>query len=173
MEVELKILSIIGENNPNITQRDISAKTDISLGAINVLLKKMIEKGFIKIEKLSTRTVRYMLTPKGMMEKAKKTYDYVKHSYENIIKMKNELESIVLCLPDNSTLYLYGEEDEVCNMITLLLNEIVSFRGILLKKVSLADTDRLEREDTVIIWSESDKDKLSEFRCINILDRIL
>lgn len=171
MEAELKVLSILGENNPTVTQRDLSAKTNISLGAINLLLKKMIDKGLIKIEKLNSRTVRYMLTPKGMMEKAMKTYDFVKRTYEDILLMKSELTLIVQDLPENSMLYLYGEDNEVCRMLTLLLNEIADSKVVIVKKVDIAE--EIDRKSVVIIWDSVDADKLAGVNYINILDRIV
>lgn len=168
MEVELKILSIIGENNQNMTQRELSAKTNLSLGAINVLLKKMIETGLIKIEKLSTRTVRYMLTPNGMMEKAKKTYGYIKRTYEDILMIKGELEQIVQTLLEGDMLYLYGQENEVYHMLIMLLTDIMdetSFRKI----ETLEETSG---KGVVVVWDEQEQDKLAGITFVNILDRM-
>lgn len=171
MEAELKILSIIGENGPNITQRDLSAQTDLSLGAVNLLIKKMIEKGLVKIEKLQPRTVQYLLTPKGMMEKARKTYDYLKRTYESILTTRGALVEIVEGLPDNGVLYLYGAEDEVYSMISLLLNEITKDKNIAVKKIKTES--ELSHGSTVIVWSAVDRDKLTGVNCINLLHRVI
>jgi DNA-binding MarR family transcriptional regulator len=70
MEVEYQVLTHLQENEQT-TQRNISQRTGLSLGAVNILLKKMARKGLIKIEKLNTRTIRYILTPQGMKEKTR------------------------------------------------------------------------------------------------------
>jgi len=45
---ELEILERL-ENNGHITQRDLSKEVGIALGLVNHLLKKMVNKGWIKI----------------------------------------------------------------------------------------------------------------------------
>lgn len=167
MESELKVLSIIGENNASMTQRYLSARTNLSLGAVNLLLRRMLEKGLIKIEKLNSHTMRYILTPQGMMEKAKKTYDFIKRTYEGILIMKSELDSVVQELPENSKLYLYGEDNEVCQMATLLLREITENHGVFLKKLNMPDD--LSRDEIVIIWNSADEDRFIGHRCVNLL----
>ena len=65
METEFKVLSHLHENE-STTQRHISKRTGLSLGSVNLLLKKMVRKGLVKIERLNKRTVRYILTPRGI-----------------------------------------------------------------------------------------------------------
>ncbi len=76
MEHEYQVLTHLQENETT-TQRKISKRTGLSLGAVNLLLKKMGRKGLIKIERLNARTVRYILTPKGIQEKSRLTYRYI------------------------------------------------------------------------------------------------
>ena len=66
---EVLILEEI-EKNPNTNQRDLSEKTGLSLGMVNLLLKKFIKKGFVKLERLNSRSFRYILTPEGFKETA-------------------------------------------------------------------------------------------------------
>jgi DNA-binding Lrp family transcriptional regulator len=60
----------------SISQRELSKKTGISLGLINVILKKLIRTGHLKASQLNTRKLEYLLTPQGFLEAAKKTYEY-------------------------------------------------------------------------------------------------
>ena len=69
------------EKNSNITQRGLSEKTGLSLGMVNRLLKKFIKKGFVKLERLNSKSFRYILTPEGFKEKSKKTIEYMKIYY--------------------------------------------------------------------------------------------
>ncbi len=73
MEKEYEVLSHLGKEK-EVTQRKIASGTGLSLGSVNILLKKMVKKGLVKIERLNTRTIRYILTPRGMKEKARITY---------------------------------------------------------------------------------------------------
>src|SRR6056297_3928555 len=91
---EYKLMSEISENE-NITQRELSKKLDLSLGSVNLLIKKMIKEGLIKMDQVSKRQVFYMLTPVGIMEKAKKTSKYIKVHYNAINQTKEKLKEVL------------------------------------------------------------------------------
>ena len=71
-EEYLKLLRKIN-NDPEISQRNLSDELDMSLGKINYCLKALKSKGYIKIKnfKKSKQKIRYLyvLTPKGIIEK--------------------------------------------------------------------------------------------------------
>jgi DNA-binding MarR family transcriptional regulator len=76
----LKILEAIeGEDAPS--QRDLAESLNISLGLINSFIRRLAKKGYFKITHLPRNRVRYMLTPKGMTEKTRLTYNYIQYSY--------------------------------------------------------------------------------------------
>jgi len=83
------------KDNYQTSQRKIAEKTGLSVGTVNLLIKKMVKKGFIKLERINGRTLRYILTPKGMAEKARLTYAYLKIFYQKIIKINNALAKVV------------------------------------------------------------------------------
>lgn len=82
--------------NESISQRELSQKLGISLGAVNALINKMIADGLVKIEKIPPKRVLYMLTPVGMVEKAKKTVNYLKYHYEVIRDSLSKLETLII-----------------------------------------------------------------------------
>ena len=75
----LDLLGAIAENH-GTTQRDLSARLGIALGLTNALIKRLARKGHIKIMPVSPRRVKYLLTPKGILEKRRLTYSYVQFS---------------------------------------------------------------------------------------------
>ncbi len=89
---EYSILSEI-EKNEHVTQRELSNKLGLSLGSVNVLINKMIKEGLIKMEQISQKQVFYMLTPVGMLAKAKKTVRYLKIHYRAIFETKEKIKS--------------------------------------------------------------------------------
>ena len=94
MESEYQVLSHL-QDNEITSQRKISGSTGLSLGMVNLLLKKMVRKGFVKVEKLSSHTIRYILTPQGMNEKIKLTGDYIRKSYRQIISITSAVEQLL------------------------------------------------------------------------------
>ena len=65
---------------PIQTQRDLSRGAGLSLGMTNLLLKRLARKGLIKIGRLDWKRTQYLLTPKGALEKTRKTYDYARYT---------------------------------------------------------------------------------------------
>ena len=92
-----KILREISRN-PNISQREISIKSRISLGKVNYAIKALIEKGYIKIHNFqgskNKRKYMYILTPTGMYEKAKLTANYLKWKMEEYERIKSEIDEL-------------------------------------------------------------------------------
>lgn len=76
----LKILEEI-ERNQSPSQREIARKLNISLGLANSFLKRLAQKGYVKVTTIPRNRIRYILTPKGFAEKTKLTYDYIQFSY--------------------------------------------------------------------------------------------
>jgi len=83
---EIQILRNISQN-PRISQREIASKNEISLGKVNYVIKSLAEKGHVKIHnfKKSKNRKRYMylLTPKGMTEKARLTAEFLGERWKN------------------------------------------------------------------------------------------
>lgn len=89
-EREYKFLDLLSREE-NLSQRKIALKTGLSLGMTNIILKKLIKKGYVKIKGLNRRKMRYILTPKGFSEKAKKSYNY---TVKTIREFKRYIEKI-------------------------------------------------------------------------------
>lgn len=126
--MEEKITDILNilDTKESPSQREIAKETGISLGLVNTLLKKCAKKGLIKIERLNSRNIKYILTPAGIKEKTKKTITYVKKSYQAI----KEIEAEVLKLAaraerEDKKIYLYSDEqdDEILDLVSLVLKE--------------------------------------------------
>lgn len=94
MDSQYAVLDCLQRNN-NLTQRDIARYTGLSVGGVNLLLKKMVRKGLVKLEKVNGRTLRYILTPQGLAEKTRLAYQYIQSSYQQIVKTGRALEEVV------------------------------------------------------------------------------
>jgi DNA-binding MarR family transcriptional regulator len=78
VEISEKEFAVIREisNNHLPDQRTIATKTGISLGLTNLIIKRLITKGYVKSKQLNRKKIQYILTPKGFSEKAKKSYNF-------------------------------------------------------------------------------------------------
>jgi DNA-binding MarR family transcriptional regulator len=75
----LTILNEIAEGQ-HLTQRAIADKMGVALGLVNLYLKRLIRKGYVKVSAFPSHRIKYLLTPKGVAEKARLTYEYMGHS---------------------------------------------------------------------------------------------
>jgi DNA-binding MarR family transcriptional regulator len=89
------VLTILDrEDSPS--QREIAKQTGFSVGLVNTLIKKCAKKGLVKIERLNSRNIKYILTPEGIKEKTQKTIDYIKRSYQAIQQLQNRVTELAL-----------------------------------------------------------------------------
>ena len=89
----LKILEEI-ERNQSPSQRELARKLNISLGLANSFLKRLAQKGYVKVTTIPKNRIRYILTPKGFAEKTKLTYDYIQFSYRFYRDARGRLRSL-------------------------------------------------------------------------------
>ena len=88
---DLTVLSNVHQtliSSPNASQRDISKALNMSLGMTNSILKRFVDKGWMCIHKISARNIKYVLTPEGLKEVAKRSYNYIKRTIKNVYDFK-------------------------------------------------------------------------------------
>ncbi len=95
--MHFRVLRLL-EEEPNITQRELSRKLGISLGWVNYCLKALIDIGHIKVRNFNKNpkkiTYLYLLTPKGIAEKARLTSGFLKRKMVEYHALKLEIESL-------------------------------------------------------------------------------
>jgi len=87
------------ESTPHFTQRELSREMGVSLGKVNYCMKKLIEKGWVKLTNFTDNPNKmgyaYLLTPQGIEEKSRLTFSFLKRKvieYEILKKEINELQ---------------------------------------------------------------------------------
>lgn len=85
---ELDLLSQI-EQDPDISQATLAQELGVAVGTINWHLKRMIEKGYVKVKRAQRKKLRYIITPEGIALRARLTVDYVKNSF-NLYRLTRE-----------------------------------------------------------------------------------
>lgn len=117
-------------DNENITQRELSKKLDISVSTVNVLINKMIREGLIKMTLVSQKQVFYMLTPVGLMEKAKKTVSYLRAHYKAIYETKEKIKAVLEDLKNNhDVIFILMNDDEMSKVMGIALDELDKHHG--------------------------------------------
>jgi DNA-binding MarR family transcriptional regulator len=61
---DFQILNHI-DQNPDTTQADLATQLDVAVGSVNWYLKRLVNKGYIKVKQMERRRLRYLLTPQA------------------------------------------------------------------------------------------------------------
>jgi EPS-associated MarR family transcriptional regulator len=98
-DIRLDLLRRI-EANPNYTQRKLSQEMGVSLGKINYCMKKLAEKGLIKLTSFTNNpnkmSYAYLLTPRGIEEKSRLTLSFLKRKINEYEILKIEINELKL-----------------------------------------------------------------------------
>ena len=88
------------EVNPEYTQRELSQEMGVSLGKVNYCMKKLTEKGFLKLTNFSHSSNKmdytYLLTPQGIEQKARLTTSFLKRKIEEFEMLRDEISKLKL-----------------------------------------------------------------------------
>ncbi len=128
-ERELEILSAVGEGIP-LTQRTLAQRLGVALGLTNLYLKRLAKKGFIKIVEFprkpaARKRLRYLLTPRGMAEKTRLTYEHMTYSLNLYRRARQRLRESLGRLSESGAkrIVLYGT-GEAAELAYLTLKEL-------------------------------------------------
>ena len=96
-EDHFKVLRSI-QKHPKSSQRMLAKDLGFSLGKLNYCIKALQQKGLVKIQNFQKNPNKvnylYVITPKGISEKAKLTLNFMKRKMKEYDELKNELKDI-------------------------------------------------------------------------------
>ena len=86
------------EDTPDLTQRELAEMLGMSLGGINFCLNALIEKGFVKVTNFQKSKNKfgyvYLLTPRGIAEKASLTRIFLQRKMNEYEELRGEIEAL-------------------------------------------------------------------------------
>jgi EPS-associated MarR family transcriptional regulator len=96
-EIRYKLMQLL-EANPRMSQREAARTLGISLGQVNYCVQALIRKGWIKARRFknSHRKAAYMylLTPRGIEEKASLTVEFLRIKMREYQILRDEIEQM-------------------------------------------------------------------------------
>lgn len=139
-EPELSIMESIyraAHGPERLTQRELARCSGLSLGMINSLLRSLVERGWVKLEKRSSRSVLYGLTPQGLAEVTRRTAGYLRRASQGVGLYREKLEKYVISAKQAGieTVVLSGE-----SALDFLLEYLCERHGLVF--VKSADPER-------------------------------
>jgi DNA-binding MarR family transcriptional regulator len=116
---ELALLETI-ERDPDVNQASIASQLDVAVGTVNWHLKRLIEKGYVKIKRANRKKLRYIITPEGIALRARLTVDYVEQQfllYRNTRKrVKEHIEHVRQAGFDRLSVRGDGDVADICRL---------------------------------------------------------
>jgi DNA-binding MarR family transcriptional regulator len=120
---ELQLLSEV-DSDPNVTQRQLSRRIGIALGLTNVMLRNLVQKGYIRVAQATWKRRLYTLTPDGFLHRVRLVASYIHRvldHYQNVRQiLRQQLEP--LALNEESRVAIFGT-GEFAELVYLGLRE--------------------------------------------------
>jgi len=86
------------EDNPYLTQRELSKELGVSLGKTNYIVNALIDKGWLKLKNFKRSDNKlgysYLLTTQGITEKAILAQKFLKKKSDEYNRLKDEIENL-------------------------------------------------------------------------------
>lgn len=170
---ELSLLETIGESDGSrirVTQRELASRAGLSLGMTNSLIRRLAERGWVKLTRLSPKSVRYALTPEGVTEIARRTSGYFRRAARNADKYRAQIELFIVEAKraGASTLVLAGTSD-----LDFLIEFVCERHEI--AYVKTADFDRArtlgKRAGVILLHAETEQARPGAVSLRDIINR--
>jgi DNA-binding Lrp family transcriptional regulator len=119
---DLKLLEAV-EQNSRVTQRSLATKLGIALGLTNIYLRRLVRKGYIKCVNVQSNRISYLITPRGIAEKARLTYEFMEYSLHLYSEVRQHLRhALQECAAADRRVAIYGR-GEAAELAYLSLKE--------------------------------------------------
>ena len=96
-DARFRVLRLL-QGNPHVSQREIAASVGISLGGAHYVLSALIEMGFVKLANFQAAPDKgryaYILTPRGVLEKASITRRFLARKVAEYEALEVEIEAL-------------------------------------------------------------------------------
>lgn len=119
---ELALLENI-ERDPDITQASLASQLGVAVGTVNWHLKRLIDKGYVKIKRAERKKLRYIITPEGIALRARLTVDFVEQQFVLYRRtrqvVREHLEQVRQAGFDSVRILGAGDVADVCRLSCL------------------------------------------------------
>lgn len=95
----------------------------------NLLLRRLATKGYLRIKQLNRKKAEYLLTPRGLSEKAKKSVHYTLKTLQSFALIKREMRTLLSsnAKPETREILLVGVGD-LADVVALEIEDFANGR---------------------------------------------
>lgn len=168
-EREFELINIIGSEISS-NQRDLSRKMNISLGMVNMLIRRLITKGYIRTSQLNTKKVDYILTPEGFKEKMQKSIKYTMKTINSIGLIKERLSALLKDLYEKGERkFLILGESDLASLIEIVMHEL-SLKGCSISRIKESPPEGTD--GMILVCKEDVFDKIPFSKKIDLIHEL-
>jgi len=160
------ILDLI-EKNKNITQREMSIVIGSAVSMVNNFIDEYEQKGYIKRKYLSTKTVEYFVTKKGLERRKLLNIWYLSSSHSVYMSAKDNIISFLNQIIDKGfkKILLYGAGE----VAEIMLQVINGDNKIPLEVLAVIDDDQLKQNEEIVNIPIINSSEISQYKHDGIL----
>lgn len=119
---ELHVLERI-ESDPDVNQATLAAQLGVAVGTANLLIKNLIDKGYVKAKRAQRKKLRYIITPQGIAHRAELTVKYIENSLQLYRRTRNRVKKLLVEIRalGYESVRIQGDGDiaEICRLTCL------------------------------------------------------
>lgn len=158
------------KEEPMASQRVLAENAGMSIGLMNAVIKRFVERGWIMLTNVNLRKLSYAITPAGIAELTARSQTFAKRTFAIANKYNDTLCNAVseAKKQGKNKLVLYGN-----SYIKFLL--IYACQTLNVTFIEKSATDPIESDAFCVVGemcAEEDIERLSELGCVNLLDLI-
>lgn len=164
----MQVISETLKEDPQASQRTLAKKANISLGMMNAILGRFVERGWIMLSNVNGRKLAYAVTPEGIAELAKRGKSFALRTFKlaNVYSETFCKKFLEAKAAGKTKVVLYGDSyikfiiKYACNEVGMDFEEKETTAKVLTNEVCLAGE---LNEDAV-------QKKLIETGCMNLVE---
>jgi DNA-binding MarR family transcriptional regulator len=119
---ELTLLEQV-ERNPDVNQSTLATQLGVAVGTVNWHLKRLIAKGYVKVQRAERKKLRYIITPEGISLRARLTVDYIERSFDlyrkTRLRVKEHIAAVRAAGFDRVRILGEGDVADICRLSCL------------------------------------------------------
>lgn len=119
---ELTLLEHV-ESDPDVNQATLAGQLGVAVGTVNWHLKRLVAKGYVKVQRAERKKLRYIITPEGIALRARLTVDYIERSFElyrrTRERIKEHLDAIRAAGYKHVRIVGEGDVADICRLTCL------------------------------------------------------
>lgn len=167
------------DDDPNLSQRDLAKRMNLSLGTINNLIQTFESLKYIQTQKISSRQVAYYLTAAGKKRHNELYVTHISECFDTVSVVRKTFKEKLTQLVEEGkqSFYIDGNTDELIRLAKMCFFELSRKTPIEYKVIIELEPEQLsdeiknsQKEKNVIVgWETKEKHEEHTVDYINLL----